>query len=64
MYMYVLVQALLLTYVTGSGKIQHFAYSIKIGILLYLASIMSEQQNKCANYEHLQFYHQWSYSTL
>ena len=30
-------------YVTRSGKIQHFVYSIKIEILLYLAS-MSELQ--------------------
>ena len=36
MYMYM--------YVTGFGKIQHFADSIKIEILLYLASIMSELQ--------------------
>ena len=44
-------------YVSGSGKIQHFAYSIKIEILLYLASIMSELQ-VCLEYEHQQFYHQ------
>ena len=31
-------------YVTGSGKIQHFADSIKIEILLYLVSIISELQ--------------------
>ena len=32
-------------FVTGSGKMQLFAYSIK---LLYLASIMSELNYKCA----------------
>ena len=30
--------------VTGSGEIQHFGDSIKIEILLYLASITSELQ--------------------
>ena len=37
----------------GSGKIQHFAYSIKIEILLYL-------NYKCATYKHLQLYRQWA----
>ena len=29
-------------YVTGCGKTQHFADSIKVDVLLYLASAMSE----------------------
>ena len=34
-------------YVTGSGKTKHFAYSIKIEILLYLASIVNNTSVLC-----------------
>ena len=39
-----LIYMYLCPFVIGSGKIQHFADFIKIEILLYLASLMSELQ--------------------
>ena len=44
-----------------AGKIQHFAHSIKIEILLWLFSIYNIWVTiKFAKHEHLQLYHQWA----
>ena len=61
-YVYTCIDPFIYTFVTGSGKIQHFVYFIKIEILLhvrvYFYNVYSIYNVKFAKYEHVQFYHQ------